>query len=197
MGVRNWVIATAGLIGLGTAVSAFIDDGIEGCLEIDGRAHFQMDDGSISEEPIRALQFSDDGQSCYVSHGGNTPPDVYPLLNSDFAAAQLAEAAVDYSPEEWAELDATYAENGWTSSFEAVEAVVEGGEMRFIDEAGDEVALSPLATEFSDTIHHVHAGDATHPDGEQVDTPELGTAIVVEQAPTGQLMVGRVPAVQM
>lgn len=196
MGIVKNTLVALGLVGATAAGAQFFDDGIEGCLEIDGRAHFQMDDGTISENPIGPLQFTDDGASCIVSHGGGSAPDVYPLLNSEFAAAQLASDLTDNSTAEFQALEASNIESGISTAYDNVEAVFEGGEVRFFDEAGDEVPLQPMAVEFADAIHHVHKGDETHPEGVQADTPELGTAVVVVRTEAGPLAALAVPARQ-
>ncbi|NCO02985.1 MAG: hypothetical protein GW903_02200 [Alphaproteobacteria bacterium] len=197
MGIKNWVMAGLGLAGATAVGAQILDDGIEGCLEINGRAHFQMDDGSISENPIGPLQFTDDGASCIVSHGGGSAPDVYPLLNSQFAAARLATELAGNTTAEFQALETNNIESGIITPYDSVEAVFEGGEVRFFDEAGEEVPLQPMAVQFADAIHHVYRGDETHPDGPQADTDELGTAVVVHRSDAGPLVAVAIPARRM
>ncbi len=196
-------IAGALALAAGSAVVAQVfDDGIDGCLNIEGRAHFQYDDGTISADPIIPLNFTADGEGCYVSHGGGTAGDYYDLLNSRSAAAELAQAAAGYSAEKWEEVYVAQAERGAANPFDMLEASFDQyGRISFQDEAGDEIKQGDgvpvlMSGVFSDAIHHVHAGDETHPDGAQVDTPELGTAIVAVRSAQGPLAVYEMPARQ-
>jgi len=73
-------LGVAGLAAVWGVVSTVLDDGIEGCAEINGRAHWAYDDGTVSANPVQGLNFSDDGEGCYVWHGGGGAPDTYDLV---------------------------------------------------------------------------------------------------------------------
>ena len=185
------LLAATAIAGAGAVAAQILDDGIAGCIEQDGRLHFQMDDGDITAEPVNALQFNGD-DNCIVSHGGGQAPDVYERVDnigSDYAI-NLVEAATAFSNTKWETVQPTEQAH----YFETFTAFLDGSDIVLMDESG-EPATGILAIEFTETMMPVSIGDETSP---EMGPDELtaGSAVFAYETDEG-IQVGRVPAMNI
>jgi hypothetical protein len=183
-------ILTAGVLGtaLTLAANAFdlFDDGIAGCFEKEGRAHFMMDDGTLSAEPIKALSFDNEGKNCTISHGGGQAPDIYPrvdVVGSDYAK-NLVEQAASYTEDQWTKLD----EAG--SPYDSIEAYINGSDITFEDESGETIT-GELASLWTEALTSASRGTPEHP---ETDAPVAKGSVIVAYKTNDGIGVARVPA---
>jgi hypothetical protein len=189
MGIAKVVGIGAIAAGGIAAAQSILDDGIAGCFNKDGRAHFMMDDGTLSQNPIVALNFSGDGETCTVSHGGSTPPDIYDRVDipgSDFVE-DLLDDAVSFTNEQWAQISSE--EQG--SPFEMLEAQVTPSGLQLFDESGEAVNGGYLGLQFAEVIMPVSQGkmDYMHATG----TPEASGSAVIAYKTNEGIGLTRVP----
>jgi|GEM_PF-6653601 len=182
------LLAGAAVVG-GVALANPFDDGIAGCIKTgEGRLHFQMDDGSISAEPVSALQ--DDGNNnCTISHGGGSAPDLFERVDvagSDYAVNLVKEAAA-FSNETWETVQPLEQE----FPFETYTAYLDGEDIVLADQTGVP-AKGILAIDFSETLSSV----STSPEMAELDDETVGSAIFAYETDEG-IQVGRVPAVNV
>ncbi len=185
-------LASGVVLAGGMALAQIFDDGIAGCIEKDGRLHFQMDNGEISAQPIQPLQFGND-DNCIISHGGSEAPSVYEQVDvagSDFPQ-KLANEAAGFSNEEWEAIQPTQ-EVGAFETFVAHPSQTGEG-FTLLDESGD-AAENVLATAFSEETMPVSQGSSDDPvsEGEEIAPGSVIVAYESNKSDEG-IRVARVP----
>lgn len=185
-------VATGVALAGGMALAQIFDDGIAGCIEKDGRLHFQMDNGEISAQPIQPLQFGSD-DNCIISHGGSEAPSVYERVDVEGSiyAQELANKAAGFSNEKWEIIQPTQ-EVGAFETFVAHPSDTGEGYTLY-DESGDK-AQNVLATAFSKEIMAVAHELSDHPGFEGGEIVQ-GSVVVAYESDKGDegIRVARVP----